>query len=332
VIDDAQGPLASGGEGMLAGVRDSRSALWRIGKGRADLLNDPESFGFAPVFAQALSPDNRLLAVGGYGGVAMFDISDPTNPTRVYKDREVCGVACLALDFSPDGRLLAAGTRSQQVILWRVEPSGSLALLGDSSGTATSLSTVRFSPRGDLLVGVDQSGSVLVWSVSGPDVPAPMAQLLPADGAARGVAFSDDGAVFAVTNGLAIQLYAVIATGLTVEIGRLEQRDEGIPSQGIVFGRGQTLLSTARNRMTAWDLRSLARRIQEADQTACAIAGQGLTPAEWRSRLPGLAYVRACPPNPSAPSASDGRGRPSQHLRRLTGADAAPASRGLWDR
>jgi hypothetical protein len=65
----------------------------------------------------ALSPDNRLLAVGGSDGLAhLWDFTTDTEVARL--TGHAGGITSLA--FSPDGKLLASGGKDTTVLLWDV--------------------------------------------------------------------------------------------------------------------------------------------------------------------------------------------------------------------
>src|SRR5262249_23919660 len=75
--------------------------------------------GFAT--ATALSPDGKLLAVGGNDGVlSLWDTSEAKEVARLLKDPNDWLKGFRAVAFSPDGKTLASGDRSGVIRFWDV--------------------------------------------------------------------------------------------------------------------------------------------------------------------------------------------------------------------
>lgn len=92
-----------------------------------------------PVYAQAVSPTGRYLALGGAKKIVLWD--------RVRKEVYRTYVAqrdVVSLAFSPDGTLLAAGSY-QEIDLWHVAGGRRLSTLSGHQGYVTALA---FSPDG----------------------------------------------------------------------------------------------------------------------------------------------------------------------------------------
>src|SRR5262249_6839751 len=101
------------------------------------------------IFAAALSPDDRYLAVGGFltpqGTIRLLDFQTG----EVVAVLPGHGNSVHALAFSPDGRRLASGGADRTVRLWDVASRQPLHVL---SGHQGSVSTLAFSPDGRRLV------------------------------------------------------------------------------------------------------------------------------------------------------------------------------------
>ncbi|WP_034265444.1 WD40 repeat domain-containing protein [Actinospica robiniae] len=145
----------------------------------------------------ALSPDGRLLAVGGESPTV--DLWDPYEPKLLaqlagHRPTKLVGtVQCLA--FSPDGQLLASGGRDGTVRLWRANDGQCLDVLSGFSGP---LAQLAFSQTAPILAAADeQSVRLFDLSVS----PArPVTAHLPEPGV-NALAFHPNGSVLAVALG-----------------------------------------------------------------------------------------------------------------------------------
>lgn len=148
--------LVSGGYG-LGGERDERVSFgeikfWDVEAGRErERFKGPAS----SVLSLSLSPDEKLLAVGGvgqhhkqkhsYGGeVKLFEISSgASRRLATAHSAEVFSVS-----FAPDGKTFASGSWDQKVQLWDVETGRIKSTLSGHDGP---VSSVAYSPDGRLL-------------------------------------------------------------------------------------------------------------------------------------------------------------------------------------
>jgi hypothetical protein len=114
-----------------------------------------------PVTALAYSPDGKLLAVGSYGALAVWDLA----AAELSRSLEFLGaVHCVA--FSPDGsRLAAAGglpARSGQVTIYDPATWQVVATLGEHTDVVYN---VAFSPDGKTLATASFDKTAKMWNL-----------------------------------------------------------------------------------------------------------------------------------------------------------------------
>ncbi len=115
------------------------------------------------VQSMVFSPDNRLLASGGFQEVILWDVATGALRQKLtgFSDRVV------ALDFSKDGKLLATGggapTEDGEVKVIEI-PSGKV-VLDIKNGHSDTVFGVRFSPDGKLLASCSADKFVKVWEI-----------------------------------------------------------------------------------------------------------------------------------------------------------------------
>lgn len=180
----------AGSDGQVRLMRRDDDGAWA----RLSMLTaDP---GGDLLFAGAFSPDLRLYAVGGIAGnVAVYDVSDPTRPSRVVSLDEPAS-AVHALAFSPDGRTLAAATSDPAVHRWSVD-GDAFAPLAPISGFPGPVHAVAWADDG-LLATASAGGGVRLWDAGRRS--ARRVAVLPAgaaDNEVLSVAFGPDGRTLA---------------------------------------------------------------------------------------------------------------------------------------
>jgi len=142
-----------------------------------------------PVSAAAISPDNRLLAVGSYGLVRLIDLDTKSDVATLSEPKGFIK-ACA---FSPDGKLLVTGSY-QQLTIWDLAQRQIVKQLRGHRGYVTAIS---FAPSGMQFATASDDETVRIWSIESPDPVAKISLRLPANG----VVFDPAGSVLAIASG-----------------------------------------------------------------------------------------------------------------------------------
>jgi WD40 repeat protein len=113
------------------------------------------------VYALAFSPDQKLLAVGGYSDrVLVWDI---TTGKEVHNLAARDGGYVWSLVFSPDGKTLVAGGSYGPIQRWDVATGKDLPALEGHTGR---VSSVAFSADGKVFVSGSSDGTVRSWDLA----------------------------------------------------------------------------------------------------------------------------------------------------------------------
>lgn len=142
--------LAAGGRGAHSG----RVVLYDVATGqRLTEIGDEAD----TVLAADLSPDHKLVALGGPGKlVKVFDTATGQMRHRIKRHTDWV----TTLEFSPDGTLLASGDRNGGAYVWEAQTGGIVFALGDHKDAVTSLS---WRADSQVLATASEDGRVILW-------------------------------------------------------------------------------------------------------------------------------------------------------------------------
>ncbi|MGH7170492.1 MAG: WD40 repeat domain-containing protein [Gemmataceae bacterium] len=144
------------GRRLIACGEAGIAEVWKTKKGilERSIRVEPEQM---PLYAVAVSPAGRLLALAGLDGrIRLYDLA--TGQLRHILEGHADAVYSLA--FSPDGGRLVSGSVDQTVRCWQVATGEQYACLDGHRGAVYSLG---YSLDGRRLVTAGTDGEVIVW-------------------------------------------------------------------------------------------------------------------------------------------------------------------------
>ncbi len=161
--------FAPDGKQVVTVSRDKTVRVWDAETGQTvRVLRPPIGLGPAgALFAGALSPDGKTLAVAGWGildgtnrvvGIYLMPLTGGTMRVLTGHTRDI-----LALAFSPDGKRLASAGQEGTVRLWDVAAGTCETTL---TGHARRILALAFSPDGARLATASKDQSVRLWSLA----------------------------------------------------------------------------------------------------------------------------------------------------------------------
>lgn len=162
-----------------------------------------------PVYAQAVSPTGRYLALGGVKKIVLWDLVRKEVFRTYVAPRDVVSLA-----FSPDGTLLAAGSY-QEIDLWHVAGGRRLSTLSGHQGYVTSL---VFCPDGRRIASGSsgEENAIHLWDLEGMKLLGRLTYATRHAEMIRALAFSPDG-----------RRIASVGLDRTVRVWNLEAGESG---------------------------------------------------------------------------------------------------------
>jgi WD40 repeat protein len=142
--------LAAGGKGVQSG----KAVLFDVKTGNRLAVVGQE---MDIVLAAAVSPDGKLVAIGGPGKVVkVFGVSDGKLVYEIKKHTDWI----TALEFSPDGSKLATADRAGGIHLWEAATGGIIVSLTEHKDSVMALS---WRADGRLLASGSEDGQIIIW-------------------------------------------------------------------------------------------------------------------------------------------------------------------------
>ncbi|MCI0377776.1 MAG: hypothetical protein L0215_09230 [Gemmataceae bacterium] len=199
----------------------------------------------APVAAVALSPDNKLLATGSYGQVAIWDLN-AGKPLRVLTN--VLG-AVNDLEFSPDGNVLAvAGGQPSAKGDLRLYQVGDWKLLGVLRGHDDVVFSIAFSRDGKRLLSASFDHTVRLWDQQAQTT---LATFSGHSDFVTSVAFSPDGTQF--ISGSKDRSVRLVDTATGKSLFTMSDRDEDVLAVAFHPDGKQLVASGYEPRISWWN-------------------------------------------------------------------------------
>ncbi len=186
--------FTSNGKSLISVSDDKTIRIWDVEKGVLDrtLRTFSGDGSEGSIYALALSPDNRFLAVGGYFNINEIRIID------LERDRDVVLLkghsnVITSLKFSNDGLQLASSDVTGAIRLWNISFSDG-AIIGTPrnvlEGHKAQVYDISFAPNGNQLVSASYDGSLKLWDLTGVEKPISMTMHIDK---VQACAFSSDG-------------------------------------------------------------------------------------------------------------------------------------------
>ncbi|MFF2897604.1 AAA family ATPase [Streptomyces sp. NPDC057966] len=220
------------------------------------------------------------------GRATMWDIGEHGRPRAVGTFDNVSTVQ--AAHFGAEGTLVALPGSS--TFLWPADGSYEAVELQDSDGSSA------FGPDGRTLATGGSQHDIILWDIGNPRSPRKTAEIPKDQNDFATYVFHPGGNLVAGLDGTdGVTLWSV-ADPTRIHLATTMARN-GQEMTDLAFrpdGRYAVTVSGDDNPLTVWDLGRLPGISADLVETACTVAGGGLTREEWKQYVPGQPYQDTC--------------------------------------
>ncbi|MGL5132398.1 MAG: protein kinase domain-containing protein [Planktothrix sp.] len=139
------------------------------------------------IYAVAISPDNKNLAVGSFGAIRIWDLTTDVKPRTIAAHSSWVK----ALAISPNGATIASGSNDKTIRLWDLKDGNRIRTI---EGHTEGVNVVVFSPDGQTLASGSDDKTILLWPLN---PGARQLKFVGHEGSVHALAFSPDGQTIA---------------------------------------------------------------------------------------------------------------------------------------
>lgn len=139
------------------------------------------------IYAVAISPNNKNLAVGSFGAIRIWDLTTDVKPRTIAAHSSWVK----ALAISPNGATIASGSNDKTIRLWDLKDGNRIRTI---EGHTEGVNVVVFSPDGQTLASGSDDKTILLWPIN---PGARQLKFVGHEGSVHALAFSPDGQTLA---------------------------------------------------------------------------------------------------------------------------------------